>query len=506
VIRAPSGSAFLTALDRRVRQVMPLLAEGGDPPEDLGDLLEAAGATLQAHPSPDRVWLLYSAVTAALPTSDSVLDGTRRFELDRPADVMLWLLDEAVRLGERSTATRELRMVTDRVLVDVDHSARHDLHTGIQQVTRQLMRRWIPDHEALPVVWTDSCQLFRTLTERELRRLERYDDGAPYEIEWEDAALVLPWHTTVVLPEVPPKHACQRLAGLAQHSGNKVVAIGHDCIPVVSADFVPWADSARFADYLTVVKHARRVAGVSRSAASEFSSFASALPAQGLRGPEVTVCQEPIEAVKSGDRDGARPSISPAPGRPTAGLPLVLSVGAFEPRKNQLGIVYACERLWREGLRFELLLIGGSGWGTELPQRVSALRKRGRVVSIRSKVTDDELVQAYQRAAFTVFPSFHEGFGLPVAESLSHGTPVITTDFGSTREIGEEGGALLVDPRDDEALVDAIRTLLTDTGRLEGLREEIRHRRNRTWDQYAADLWGQLVAVDLDPAAAGEPA
>jgi glycosyltransferase involved in cell wall biosynthesis len=109
-------------------------------------------------------------------------------------------------------------------------------------------------------------------------------------------------------------------------------------------------------------------------------------------------------------------------------------------------------------------------------------------------VSEEELWQAYHDASFTVFPSFHEGYGLPVAESLACGTPVITTNYGSTREIAEGGGALLINPRDDDELTDAIRRALTDDALLEKLRAEAVARSPRSWDDYARDLWQALSA------------
>lgn len=96
-----------------------------------------------------------------------------------------------------------------------------------------------------------------------------------------------------------------------------------------------------------------------------------------------------------------------------------------------------------------------------------------------------------------MFPSLHEGFGLPVVESLAHGTPVITSDFGSTAQSGAAGGTVLVDPRDDDALTGAMRTLLTDDDVLARLRAEIARRPERTWQDYADELWTQLVEPEL---------
>ena len=95
-------------------------------------------------------------------------------------------------------------------------------------------------------------------------------------------------------------------------------------------------------------------------------------------------------------------------------------------------------------------------------ERLEEMAAAGRPVEARSTLDDETLWAAYRLARVTVFPSLNEGFGLPVGESIAAGTPAVTSDFGSMREIAEGGGALMVDPRDDHALADALRTVLTD--------------------------------------------
>jgi glycosyltransferase involved in cell wall biosynthesis len=304
----------------------------------------------------------------------------------------------------------------------------------------------------------------------------------------------VPWRSVVVLAEVPPPAANARLAALAQSSGNDVSVIGYDCIPVVSADLMPDGESERFVHYLSMIKHAKRIVAISDSSAAEFQGFANMLATQGLRAPDVDACPLPVEVPGSTDPTS----------RPAQQLRSILCVGSFEPRKNQLGLLYAAEVLWREGLDFELILIGGSGWGREFPDRIKRLRSQGRPVSVRSRVTETELHEEYRRAHFTVFASLHEGYGLPVAESLAARTPVITTSYGSTGEIGRPGGALLIDPRDDQQLVDAMRTLLTDESVRSGLIGDIDKRPQRSWADYAAELW-QLLVSDSVAGAAPRP-
>ena len=93
-----------------------------------------------------------------------------------------------------------------------------------------------------------------------------------------------------------------------------------------------------------------------------------------------------------------------------------------------------------------------------------------------------------------MFPSVNEGFGLPVAESLACGTPVITSNFGAMKEIADAGGgALLVDPRDDDSVTDGMRALLTDDALLARLAAEAVARPVGSWDVYAEETWKRLT-------------
>jgi glycosyltransferase involved in cell wall biosynthesis len=493
---APTGTAAPPSLESRLRAAARVLFASRPDVEtaDPGTLLDLLVRDVQSELRADRMWLLSVAVATILPSADDVRRGLRALEL-RPADeAAIWLLDEwARRTGEQGTPRRNMTIVSEQVLVDVDFTARHELHTGIQRVVRSLLPRWVRDHQILPVVWAPRFGSYRTLTSAETERLLRWDTwhreytddlavAPPDEAEW---SLVVPWRCTVVLAEVPPRAASASLAGLAQMSGNTVVGIGYDAIPIVNAPLLPVVEPDRFLDYLTIVKHMRRIAAISVSAADEFLGFADMLSTQGLIGPNVVECLLPSPA------HTVEQTVDPGPD------PLVVSVGSYEPRKNQLATLHAAETLWREGLRFRLTFVGGGGWGTEFPAAVRRLARKGRPVVAARAISDDQLNALYAQARFTVFASLHEGYGLPVAESLAHGTPVITTEYGSTGEIAAGGGALLIDPRDDLALIDAMRDLLTDESHLAKLHDAINTRQARDWDDYARELWHILVSGEM---------
>lgn len=500
----------LAALGQRLEAASTVLLDHiGNAPADpatrtsvlLVDLVTHVRTTL----SPADAWLLWVAASGYLPLSDDVDELLRQFELAATStDAEIWLLHRAREIIEELGAmTRPMRVVRDAVVVDVSFSAQFDKHTGIQRVTREVCSRWQAEHEVELVAWIPSHRGLRSLTVDEEARVVAWSDAARGTASEssqralpDDAELVVPWGTTVVLPEVAQGTSAQPLAALAQHSGNVVVAIGYDAIPVVSADLRPVSEPNQFVGYLTVIKHTTRVAGISTSAAAEFRGFADAVRAQGLPGPQVVEVMLAAEVPSNDkpDTGAALPGGVDAPEEGSPARPLVLCVGSHELHKNHVAVLHAAELLWRDGLDFELRFVGGRGWDTEeLDELVESLTAAGRSVTKVGSVTDEQLWSMYRSAAFTVFPSLHEGFGLPVAESLACGTPAVTTRYGSTEEISRRGGCLLVNPRDDHEVSAAMRRLLTEPDLLAELSAAARSSVGRSWDQYADEVWDYLV-------------
>ena len=448
-------------------------------------------------PTHPLAWLLLTAVSGAFPPADDVRALHRAAQLGGEQEVTLTLLDLALGAAQvHQTADRPMRLVTG-IVVDVDASARSDFHNGIQRVARATISAWRTHHEIELVAWTDTAGITRDLTPVEVRRAAHWgmpDDEvdapggtspeAPKSATEPRPALVVPWESIVVLPEVPLVDRCPPLSALAELSGNAVVAIGYDAIPVISADLRPPGEPDAFAAYLAVVKHSSRVAAISTSAKEEFAGFAHSLTSQGLRPPNV--------------REIVLPSDVPPPPRgyvrEEPAVPQVLCVGRLEPHKNHSGILQAADRLWREGLAFDLTLVGADGWSTTVVDRqLRALARDSRPIHRPGSISDDEMWRLVRDASFSVFVSVHEGFGLPVAESLACGTPVITTSHGSQAQIAEQGGCLTVDPRNDDAIFQAMRALLTEPNTLRQLRAEAATRPARTWEDYAHDLWRFLI-------------
>jgi len=136
--------------------------------------------------------------------------------------------------------------------------------------------------------------------------------------------------------------------------------------------------------------------------------------------------------------------------------PFVLSVGTLEPRKNLPALIDAFARIKRTDV--DLVLVGASGWHTEIDELVRPLGTRVRVLGFLPNADRDAL---YSGAELFCYPSLFEGFGLPVLEAMAAGTPVVTSSGTATAEAAGTAG-LLVDPRDRAAITDALDRVLGD--------------------------------------------
>lgn len=154
------------------------------------------------------------------------------------------------------------------------------------------------------------------------------------------------------------------------------------------------------------------------------------------------------------------PALAP-PLPPEIGSECILSVGSIIARKNLLLLVRALSQLPRS-LRPKVAVIGqGKAYAQEVRREITRLGLNNHFFWYPA-VNDTRTLRAwYQAAMCTVYPSFFEGFGLPVAESLLSGTPVITSDRSSLPEAAGPG-ALLIDPHDSGQLAHALERLLTD--------------------------------------------
>lgn len=143
--------------------------------------------------------------------------------------------------------------------------------------------------------------------------------------------------------------------------------------------------------------------------------------------------------------------------------PFIVCVGNLCTRKNQRAVVRVFGRLLdRHAIEHDLVLIGQTTESArDIMVEIEGLKRKGRV-HVTGFVGSDELRALYAGATASVYVSLYEGFGLPVVESMACGTPVLTSSVSCMAEIAGDA-ALLVDPRDDEALAAGLLRLVEDS-------------------------------------------
>ncbi len=267
----------------------------------------------------------------------------------------------------------------------------------------------------------------------------------------------------------------------------------HDLIPITHAEFARPNER---------VRHQHRIRTMLKTAGGLVLNSRATLDALHRHADDERIALPPTVVSPLGvdlhGRDGAGGAAAepPMPSRRAgdAGRPYFVMLGTIEARKNHWFVL----QLWRRlvealGARApQLLIIGQRGWEAEgakgMLERCESLRG---VVIERSSCADAELAGWLRHAHGLLFPSFAEGFGLPLAEALAFGTPVIASDLPVFREIadastGAAPGVRYVDPLDGIGWMQAVlaQTRLPAAA-LAVQRQQIRRTfRPPTWEQH----------------------
>ncbi len=182
-----------------------------------------------------------------------------------------------------------------------------------------------------------------------------------------------------------------------------------------------------------VARAARRIIAISEFTRRELVEL--------LRVPEEKIRVVPVGVGETFSAEG-----------PRAEGEYVLAVGTLEPRKNLPRVADAARRAG-----VELRVVGARGWGD--------VDIAGDGVRFLGFVSDDELARLYRGALCVAYASLYEGFGIPVLEALACGAAVVTSEGTAMAEVAD-GAAVLVDPRDPEAIAGGIREAIERRGEL----------------------------------------
>lgn len=258
------------------------------------------------------------------------------------------------------------------------------------------------------------------------------------------------------------------------HLGVRPLFVVHDLIPLTHPQYCREPEA---------VLHSRRMALVVRSAAAVVCNSAATFDDLADFAQQLGTTLPPSVVAPL----GADPLVvTPDEPRPIA-EPYFLMLGTIEPRKNHLMMLHVWQRLAeRLGEKTPpLVLIGQPGWECEhvirMLDRTPALRRH---VQRHEHCSDAELHRWLKHAQALLFPSFTEGFGLPVLEALQGGAPVIAADLPVYREFAGDHPEYL-DPLDVSGWVEAVDAYRDSGNRRRARRvEALAGFRGPTWKEH----------------------
>lgn len=176
--------------------------------------------------------------------------------------------------------------------------------------------------------------------------------------------------------------------------------------------------------------------------------------------------------------------------RALKGRRFAMMVSTIEARKNHRYLVDAWRQFYSEGLEPpDLVFVGRFGWRVnDLMNMLKQNRNFGGRLHILHGLTDGELNKLYKESSFTVFPSYTEGWGLPVGEGLAHGKPCVAS---MTTAMPEVGGDFVdyVDPWNLRGGIEVLRKMCFDASYREARRRNIEENfRVRNWGDFSKNL------------------
>jgi len=342
-----------------------------------------------------------------------------------------------------------------QLLMDVSGTARDDLKTGIQRVSRHIVTEAIrnPPVGFQPETIYDLKGFYtygRRFTLAMLGR-EPFLDDDPVDVRNGDVFLGLDICTDAV-PRERQFFRDIRARNVA------IYFVVYDLLPILRPELFPGNAPDLFRAWLeTLCEFASGLVCISRSVADELLAWLDTEKPPRLRPLKIGYFHLGADIDESASTKGLPVDAEVV----LAGMrvrPSVLIVGTIEPRKGHAQALAAFEDLWSKGSQANLVVVGHEGWNVEsLTERMRRHPERGNRFFWLPNASDEMLSRVYSGATVLLAPSVGEGFGLPLIEGARHQLPIIARDLPVFREVAAEH-AFYFEGESADSLASALRT------------------------------------------------
>ncbi|KLU27757.1 hypothetical protein EOS_02550 [Caballeronia mineralivorans PML1(12)] len=324
-----------------------------------------------------------------------------------------------------------------QILVDVSVLCENGARSGIQRVTRAIVRQLLSappaNWEVRPVRLDRSVMLY-CYANHFLHTLGMGDRSIDGDDEWVDSQqgdifLGLDLVADCV-PHAEGWFAAQRRRGV------NIYFVVYDLLPVRYPNWFPEVIATDFPPWLTTIGTiADGLICISRTVADDLMTWLDTSSVERARELKISYFRLGADIESSqpstGMPDNANIILAAMRERPT-----FLIVGTVEPCRGHAQAFGAFEQLWARGVDVNLVIVGKAGWGVgELPDRLREHPEDGQRFFWLQGISDEFLEKVYEASKCLLAPSHGKGFGLPLIEAAQKGLPILARDLSVFREV-----------------------------------------------------------------------
>lgn len=386
--------------------------------------------------------------------TNQLIDALRPF-LRSQAD------SEVAEIAGCITASIRPTNASARLFVDVSELVHRDSKTGIQRVTRSILKELLANppagYEVLPVYATMeskgyfAAKSFLNGFNGKNAQHDIYDESVDFYPE--DIFLGLDFHPHVVCAQKNSLDAMHR-------AGVKVLFVVYDLLCVQMPHYFVEGTVQGFGQWLDTIAAYDGALCISKSVADDLSAYMQR--AHPARSKYFDIGWFHIGAdIESSNPSKGLPANSAQVLHALQARPSFLTVGTVEPRKGHAQTLDAFDLLWSRGIDANLVVVGKQGWLVDkLADRLRNHPEAGKRLFWLESISDEYLERIYGSSTCLVTASEGEGFGLPLIEAARHKIPIIARDLPVFKEVAGQN-AYYFHGITANALADAIQSWFT---------------------------------------------
>lgn len=384
-----------------------------------------------------------------------------------------------------------------KIYIDLSNLMLVDFLSGIQRVVREITVRLLEhkEHEFYLMTYSFKKNAYMRLSNE--RFIDYFVDNTgekgailtPEVIEFRDIPSGAVFFDIDSVWNSQLKRS--RLFPILKQNGVKIVTQIYDLIPITHPQFCHENTTANFMIYVGAnLKYADLIITSAETTVKVLDELTDRIGLERKKTAVVTLSSDFANNGAPEEKDVVDPEVE----KIAAGGKYLLMLGTIEPRKNHSLIIDALESgLAESGMR--AIFAGRIGWNVkELEKRIRNHPLYNKSLFFVEKPNDATVDHLYKNAFAVAFPTFNEGFGLPIIEAFMRGTPVVASDIPVLHEVAGDF-ADYFDPNDKDDLIRCVKSLMNDPQKYASRKAHLKEYVPYTWDQSAEDMLNAVVSV-----------